>query len=438
MHPPGRPSEKLFQALKHQLDAEYLDARRLYTEAIAETGPTPDALNMLALVEWHLGNVDRAWQLVTHAARLAPGAPAIRANGHFIGRAWALRKFRSRIFDPATDVRAVAPKGRPLVHFCEIAGDPSGGTEHRALELAARLRNAADVILWTQNPNLPASFTSGNEIRVVDEGRGVYPRDGTLFVCGSYIRIGSWFKRASFRRIVVLYNVVDPIGLSTLLEQVCLPDKPKIELLFASEWMKTVTGLPGCFEPSPIDTDRFAPSAPVDPTSSQSSRFVVGRLSRDDPVKFHAEAAGFFKTLASQGFAVRLMGATPLLPALDGADDIEVLSQNALPAADFLRSLDCFTYRTHPSWTEAWGRVVTEAMAAGLPVVVHADGGYAQLIRSGENGFLFHRDEEALQLIEGLRRSPELRRTVGSNARRTVVDLCSRAAFERFSRFYLL
>jgi len=81
---------------------------------------------------------------------------------------------------------------------------------------------------------------------------------------------------------------------------------------------------------------------------------------------------------------------------------------------------------------------VTEAMAAGLPVVVHADGGYAQLIRSGENGFLFHRDEEALQLIEGLRRSPELRRTVGNNARRTVVDLCSRAAFERFSRFYLL
>lgn len=426
------PSGKLQQALRHQLDAEYVEARRLYTEALAEGGPTPDALNMLALVEWHVGNVDAALRRVTDAARLAPGVPAILANGRFIASAFALRKFKPRIFDPATDAHPVA-RGRPLIHFCEIAGDPSGGTEHRALELASRLRDAADVVLWTRNRNLPSAFTSGNEIRVIDEERGAYPREGTLFVCGSYIRVGSWFRTASFRRIAVLYNVVDPIGLSMLLGQVCLADKPKIELRFASEWMRAVTGLPGDFEPSPIDTDRFAPAGTRDP-----SRFVVGRLSRDDPVKFHPGAAPFFRALAAQECSVRLMGATQLSPALRGVDGLEVLPQNAHAAADFLRSLDCFTYRTDPSWTEAWGRVVTEAMAVGLPVVVHADGGYAQLIRSGDNGFLFHRDEEALQLVLRLRGSPELCRTVGRNARQTIVDLCGRRGFERFARFYLL
>jgi len=270
--------------------------------------------------------------------------------------------------------------------------------------------------------------------------------------------VGVWFKTASFRRVVVLCNVVDPIGLCALLRQVCVPGKPKVELIFASEWLRSITRLPGSFEPSPIDTDLFAPRVP--PTAARLSsrtitrldqdsgaatarpageptRFVVGRLSRDDPVKFHPDSASFFTALASQGVAVRLMGGTPLLASLRGARHIEVLPQNALPAADFLRSLDCFTYRTNPAWTEAWGRVVTEAMSVGLPVVVHAAGGYAQIIRHGENGFLFHRDAEALQLIDQLRRSPDLRERIGDNARQTVVNLCGTDAFERFLRFYL-
>jgi hypothetical protein len=105
------------------------------------------------------------------------------------------------------------------------------GTEHRAIELANRLRDAADVVLWTQNRNLPSTFTSGHTITLIDESRGVFPQGGTLLVCGSYIRVGNWFRQATFRRVVVLYNVVDPIGFSTLLQQVCLAGKPKVELL---------------------------------------------------------------------------------------------------------------------------------------------------------------------------------------------------------------
>jgi len=424
----------MHRALQHQLDAEYRDARRLYSEEIAERGKNPDALNMLALVEWHLGNLDRAEQLITDAVRLAPGVPAIRANQNLLTCAFGLRKFKHAIFDPQSDVHPVDPGGRHLIHVCEIAGDPSGGTEHRAIELSHRLRAAADVVLWTQNPNLPPIFTSRNQVRVIDESRGIYPQGGTLFVCGSYIRMGAWFRQASFRRVIVLYNVVDPIGFSTLLEQVCLPGKPKVELLFASAWMKNVTGLPGSFEPSPIDTDLFGPGVPA---RVESARFVIGRLSRDDPVKFHPGAAGFFRALASQGCEVRLMGATPIMPGLGGARQIEVLPQNTVPAVDFLRSLDCFTYRTHPSWTEAWGRVVTEAMSVGIPVVAHADGGYAQIVRHGENGFLFHRDSQALELIAQLRRSPSLRKAIGTNARQTIVDLCGTNGFEQFARFYL-
>jgi len=64
------------------------------------------------------------------------------------------------------------------------------------------------------------------------------------------------------------------------------------------------------------------------------------------------------------------MGAKVLGQALQGHAGIEILPANAVAAAPFLQGLDCFTYRTHPCFPEAWGRVVLEAMAAGLPVVV--------------------------------------------------------------------
>lgn len=42
-----------------------------------------------------------------------------------------------------------------------------------------------------------------------------------------------------------------------------------------------------------------------------------------------------------------------------------------------------------PSTTEQWGLVVNEAMASGLPVLVSATAGSAELVRPGESGYLF-------------------------------------------------
>lgn len=117
--------------------------------------------------------------------------------------------------------------------------------------------------------------------------------------------------------------------------------------------------------------------------------------------------------------------------------NLELLAAGAIPAPSFLQSLDCFIYRTHPFVPEAWGRVVLEAMAAGLPVVVHAVGGYTEVIQHGHNGFLFHNDEEALAFLLTLQRDPALRARVGQAARRTVESLFSEAAFEHHCRFYL-
>jgi glycosyltransferase involved in cell wall biosynthesis len=62
------------------------------------------------------------------------------------------------------------------------------------------------------------------------------------------------------------------------------------------------------------------------------------------------------------------------------------ISYEAIPA--YYGLAGCFV---HASTTEQWGLVVNEAMAAGLPLLVSERCGCApELVRSGENGYLFN------------------------------------------------
>jgi len=123
------------------------------------------------------------------------------------------------------------------------------------------------------------------------------------------------------------------------------------------------------------------------------------------------------------------------LPASCG--DVALLPFGAEPVPAFLGGLDCFYYRTNDSFFEAYGRVVFEAMARGLPVVAHRRGGYAEYLTHGENAFLFDTDDEAFDIIMRLKADPELRVRVGDSARRRVEQIYSQHQEEELRRFYL-
>lgn len=305
------------------------------------------------------------------------------------------------------------------------------GTELRCLDLAARLRARVRVEVWATSPGMHESFT-GQRIRLIDPAAGEVPDGGTLAVIGAWHPIGEWYRAARFRRVLVVYNVDQPSHLEAAVRALALPGKPPIEIVYASDWMREQIGLPGHFEPSPVDLQRFQPQH----GGSRPDRFVVGRLSSDLQYKFHVGAPAFFSALAARGIPVRLMGATVLADVIGATPGIELMAVETQPAVDFLRSIDCFVYRTHCYMPEAWGRVVTEAMAAGLPVVAHVAGGFAQIIEHGCNGFLFNSDEEALSIIDTLRASPELRRRIGEAARASMETLYAESSFDRYWQFY--
>jgi glycosyltransferase involved in cell wall biosynthesis len=55
-----------------------------------------------------------------------------------------------------------------------------------------------------------------------------------------------------------------------------------------------------------------------------------------------------------------------------------------------------------PSYSEPWGAVVNEALAAGVPVMVSDRAGAASLVEHGRNGFIISPDDPAA--AEGLLR----------------------------------
>ena len=243
-----------------------------------------------------------------------------------------------------------------------------------------------------------------------------------------------------------------------------------VEVVYASEQLRQQTRLRGVVEPSLIDLNRFTPrqhhaaghqqvTGPVgrgspDPAQRPTAGlpeprpFTVGRLSRDDPRKHHPDDLEVYQQLIDAGCRVRIMGGTCLgtdclatpyrAPPRPPDSRIELLPANVEPAETFLHSLDCLFYRTSPNCWEAFGRVIFEAMACGLPVVCHRRGGYITSIDHGTSGLLFDTNDEALAILRRLQSDPALRTSIGASARAAVEAMFSPAERAKVIDYYLM
>ena len=260
------------------------------------------------------------------------------------------------------------------------------------------------------------------------------PEGGTLVLVGIYgIWKGApWLRRVRPDRLIIVYNTPEFVKLHEILGFLSHAGFPEPEFVFCSETFRASTRLPGFVDWGLYDFDRFKAAQRV-----ERSNFTVGRFSRDTRDKHHPQDVRLYRQLAERGMRVRLMGASVFRDRLRDLNGIEFLPPGQVEASAFLGSLDAFIYRTHPSWFEAAGRVVVEAMACELPVVAGRAGGYSELIEQGKNGFLFDTHIEAARYLDMLRADPGLARNIGRAARATVVERFGKEHRERVSRFFL-
>jgi UDP-glucose:(heptosyl)LPS alpha-1,3-glucosyltransferase len=88
-----------------------------------------------------------------------------------------------------------------------------------------------------------------------------------------------------------------------------------------------------------------------------------------------------------------------------------------------------------PSLREAFGMAALEAMACGLPVVVSTAAGVASIVDDGHNGFVFSQPSELRAILERLS-DPEVRKTIGGNARCTAMRHTWERAADQYEAIY--
>ena len=140
------------------------------------------------------------------------------------------------------------------------------------------------------------------------------------------------------------------------------------------------------------------------PARTPHHKLRIGRHSRDSYVKWPATRedirAAYPETdsievhiLGGAGSALKLIGSKP--------SNWVVQEFNAMSPKAFLAELDIFVFFTHPECVEAFGRVILEAMAVGVPVILPES--YRPVF--GDSA-LYATPQTAIEVARGLHANP--------------------------------
>lgn len=102
-------------------------------------------------------------------------------------------------------------------------------------------------------------------------------------------------------------------------------------------------------------------------------RIIIGRHSRDDIGKWPARIDELLEVYPeSHPYEVHILGGAEIPQKVLGylPRNWRVYEFGSRHPREFLSELDVFVYYTHPDWVESFGRVIVEAMAAGVPVIL--------------------------------------------------------------------
>ncbi|GGU85897.1 glycosyltransferase [Kitasatospora aureofaciens] len=167
----------------------------------------------------------------------------------------------------------------------------------------------------------------------------------------------------------------------------------------------------------------FVPEPGVGRTGAGEHLLYLGRLAEAKGVRLLMAAWDRLAADGGVGVPLVVAGAGPLEREVAawaaGRDDVRYagLYDQARCREAVARSVAVLAPST---WLEAFGLVVVEAMAAGVPVVAAGHGAFVELVEDGVTGLL-HRPGEAASLASGIRRiaaEPDRNREMGRAARR--------------------
>ena len=180
--------------------------------------------------------------------------------------------------------------------------------------------------------------------------------------------------------------------------------------------------------PTPVDLEKFIHCDPVRVKKFREDykgRKVIINVGRKDPSKDYKTLYKAINLVYKdyRKLAFWQIGSNDYLPGKIKADEnliadsIDKVKQTEL--TNYYHSSDIYV---SSSCSESFGKVLIEAMAAGLPIVATATTGSKEIIKDGKNGFLVPiKDSEALaKKILFLLKNPDKMKEMGQKGREMV------------------
>lgn len=175
------------------------------------------------------------------------------------------------------------------------------------------------------------------------------------------------------------------------------------------------------FEPW-LDPEIY-PYSPVKP----DDQFVMGHISRPDPLKFTKDTIHIYESVLTPGKKSGIFLGFSRKCALKTGQPpnwIELYANhNRLSPLEFYRR--CHIILQPTDTTENWPRIGLEAMASGCVLVVDRRGGWSRMIEHETTGFLCESSEEFSHYATRLSHDPSYRSKIARQAYESFQDRCS-------------
>lgn len=135
------------------------------------------------------------------------------------------------------------------------------------------------------------------------------------------------------------------------------------------------------------------------------NKFVIGKLSRADEMKFSENFPLFYSKIPLDNLLIRIMGFNDELKNKYkwfkfNKNIWEILPENEENPIHFLSQLDLYVFNANHKYIENQTRSLIEAQLLGIPAIVPDYGNFPNMIWHGRNGFIYKNIEECYKYIK--------------------------------------
>jgi glycosyltransferase involved in cell wall biosynthesis len=154
---------------------------------------------------------------------------------------------------------------------------------------------------------------------------------------------------------------------------------------------------------------------------SLKNKFVIGKLSRADEMKFSENFPLFYDKMPVINPKFRIMGWKDKLDTKFNwftfdKNRWDLLSENKESILEFLSQLDLYIFNAHHSYIENQTRALIEAQLLGIPAITPNYGNFPNMIWHGRNGFIYNNIEECYKYTKLLSEDKSLYNELSNNS----------------------